>query len=214
MANRRHRGSNPPATCRGRPCPKTFREPTIKYSEVAAFRPRQSELCLRRLQRTVPSFPAHRRCVGKGDSSLLLQRVPQEVAQPATPTEHATSGQSPGAKRTITTIFSGRVHGNIRARTTCNCFTLGQEWLPYGHRVGNSHTRRGFARCDICLTLRSTRTPASGASPAPRPPVTLLVRPHPDAIAAVESRSPPEVSDARHAYTKLGLGASSGRRPA
>ena len=28
------------------------------------------------------------------------------------------------------------------------------------------------------LTLRSTRTPAGGVSPAPRPPVTLIVRRH------------------------------------
>src|SRR6185369_5311975 len=133
MANRRHRRRDPPTSCRDRTCPKTFHEPIIKNSEVAAFRPRQSQLCLRRLQRTVPSFPAHRRCVGKGDSSLLLQHVPQEVAQPAAPTEHATFGQSAGTKQTITTIFSSRVHGDIRARTTCSCFTRRQEWLLYGH---------------------------------------------------------------------------------
>ena len=99
--------------------------------------------------------------MGKGNPSFLLQRVPQEVAQPATPTRSATSGQSTGANRTIVAFFRWCVLDNIHAGTTSNRFAIWQERLRYGHRVGNSLAHRGLACCSIRLTSRSTgRRPA------------------------------------------------------
>ena len=60
------------------------------------------------------------------------------------------------------------------------------------------------------LTLRSTRTPAGGASPAPRSPVTLLVRP-PEHRCWPFNRSAQRLGEFRYIARKVLLHGSSTR---